>query len=356
MEVEVIKGTKVLKVRNKEDLEALEEAGELIRRGELVAFPTETVYGLGGNALDPEAAGKIYAAKGRPSDNPLIVHVAQPEEIKPLVREVPEVAERLMERFWPGPLTLVFPARPEVPRRTTGGLDTVAIRLPAHPVALAFIAAARRPIAGPSANLSGRPSPTTAEHVIADLAGRIAMIIDAGHTGVGVESTVLDVTVSPPQILRPGGITLEELRQVVPDVTVDPTTVQDTPPAVGRVRAPGMKYKHYAPQGEVIVVEGAPERIAARIAALYDGYAAQGKKVVIMATCETASAYGERRTAVVGARADLGSIAANLFDFLRRFDEEGVEVILAEGVEMVGLGLAVMNRLRKAAGYHIIKV
>ncbi|HHY92890.1 MAG TPA: threonylcarbamoyl-AMP synthase [Firmicutes bacterium] len=356
MRSEVIQGTKVLTIRREEDLPSLEEAGELIRRGELVAFPTETVYGLGGNALDPEAAAKIYAAKGRPSDNPLIVHVAHPEEIEPLVRAVPAVAEKLMEHFWPGPLTLVFPARPEVPRRTTGGLDTVAIRLPSHPVALAFITAARRPIAGPSANLSGRPSPTTAGHVIADLAGRIAMIIDGGHTGVGVESTVLDVTVDPPQILRPGGVTLEELRAVVPDVTVDPTTVQDTPPNVGRVRAPGMKYKHYAPKAEVIVFEGPPERIERRISALYDEYAAQGKKVAIMATAETAGSYGRRRTAVVGARADLGSIAVNLFDFLRRFDAEGVEVILAEGVEMVGLGLAVMNRLRKAAGYHIIKV
>ncbi|BCV24101.1 MAG TPA: threonylcarbamoyl-AMP synthase [Firmicutes bacterium] len=356
MDIEEIKGTKVLKVRNKEDLEALEEAGELIRRGELVAFPTETVYGLGGNALDPEAAGKIYAAKGRPSDNPLIVHVAHPAEIEPLVRAVPEVAERLMARFWPGPLTLIFPARPEVPRRTTGGLDTVAIRLPSHPVALAFLAAARRPVAGPSANLSGRPSPTTAGHVITDLAGRVAMIIDGGHTGVGVESTVLDVTVDPPQILRPGGVTLEELREVVPDVTVDPTTVEDTPPAIGRVRAPGMKYKHYAPEADVIVFEGPPERIEERIRALYDEYAAQGRKVAIMATAETAGAYGERRTAVVGARSDLGSIANNLFDFLRRFDAAGVEVVLAEGVEMVGLGLAVMNRLRKAAGYHIVKV
>ncbi|MGI6604891.1 MAG: threonylcarbamoyl-AMP synthase [Firmicutes bacterium] len=353
--MESVKGTRVISVRTATDLVVLDEAGELIRRGELVVFPTETVYGLGGNALDPEAAAKIYAAKGRPSDNPLIVHVAKNEDIEPLVRAVPQVAVELMERLWPGPLTLVFPARSEVPRRTTGGLDTVAIRMPAHPVALAFIAAAGVPIAGPSANLSGRPSPTTAEHVIADLAGRVAMIIDAGQTGVGVESTVVDITVSPPQILRPGGTTLEELQTVVPEITVDPTTLADRPPALDRVRAPGMKYKHYAPRAEVIVVEGTPEKVAARVAVLYDEYEAAGRRVAIMATAENAASYGERTFAVVGSRQDLGTVAANLFDLLRRFDDQGIEVILAEGVDMVGLGLAVMNRLRKAAGYRIVK-
>ncbi len=353
--MQIIKGTKVITVAQASDLAAIKEAGAIIRRGGLVAFPTETVYGLGGNALDPEAAAKIYAAKGRPSDNPLIVHVARPEEIEDLVADIPMVAEKLIEHFWPGPLTLVFPAAKKVPRKTTGGLDTVAIRMPAHPVALAFIEASAYPIAGPSANLSGRPSPTTAQHVIADLAGRIDMIIDSGHTGVGVESTVLDVTVNPPQVLRPGGLTLEQLRQVVPTITVDPTTVQDTPPEIGRVRAPGMKYKHYAPKAEVLVVEGQPENITAKICELYDAYVSCGRRVAIMATAETAPSYKERRVAIVGTRANLGSVAANLFDQLRRFDADDVEVVLAEGVDMVGLGLAVMNRLRKAAGYRIIK-
>lgn len=353
--MQIIKGTKVITVAQAADLAAIKEAGAIIRRGGLVAFPTETVYGLGGNALDPEAAAKIYAAKGRPSDNPLIVHVARPEEIEDLVADIPMVAEKLMEHFWPGPLTLVFPAAKKVPRKTTGGLNTVAIRMPAHPVALAFIEASGYPIAGPSANLSGRPSPTTAQHVIADLAGRIDMIIDSGHTGVGVESTVLDVTVSPPQVLRPGGLTLEQLRQVVPTITVDPTTIQDTPPEIGRVRAPGMKYKHYAPKAEVLVVEGQPENITAKICELYDAYVSCGRRAAIMATAETAPSYKERRVAIVGTRANLGSVAANLFDQLRRFDADDVEVVLAEGVDMVGLGLAVMNRLRKAAGYRIIK-
>ncbi|HHV07327.1 MAG TPA: threonylcarbamoyl-AMP synthase [Firmicutes bacterium] len=354
--MQFVNSTKIITVVKADDLPQLKEAGAIVRQGGLVAFPTETVYGLGGNALDPEAATKIYAAKGRPSDNPLIVHVAQPEEIEGLVAKIPAVAIELIERFWPGPLTLVFSAAAQVPRRTTGGLSTVALRMPAHPVALAFIEACGCPIAGPSANLSGRPSPTTAQHVMADLAGRIDMIIDSGHTGVGVESTVLDVTVSPPQILRPGGLTLEQLREVIPSVTVDPTTVQDTPPEIDLVRAPGMKYKHYAPKAEVLVIEGKPEGIAAKICELYDTYISRGKKAAIMATTETAHYYGQRRTEIVGTRADLGSVAVNLFDRLRCFDAQGVDVVLAEGVDMVGLGLAVMNRLRKAAGYRIIKV
>lgn len=353
--MEIIKGTKVITVIEAADLAQLQEAGAIIRRGGLVAFPTETVYGLGGNALDPEVATKIYAAKGRPSDNPLIVHVARPEEVEALVTRVPAVAEKLIERFWPGPLTLVFAAAEQVPRRTTGGLDTVAVRLPAHPVALALIEVGGCPLAGPSANLSGCPSPTTAQHVIADLAGRVDMIIDSGRTGVGVESTVLDVTVSPPQILRPGGLTLEQLQQVIPAVTVDPTVVQDTPPEGGRVRSPGMKYKHYAPKAGVVVVEGRPTAIVTKICSLYDDYVSQGKRVAIMATTETAHLYGQRQTSIVGAREDLATVAANLFDLLRWFDAQGTEVILAEGVDMVGLGLAVMNRLRKAAGYRIVK-
>lgn len=354
--MQVVKGTKIITVVQASDLYKLQEAGDIIRQGGLVAFPTETVYGLGGNALDPEAAAKIYAAKGRPSDNPLIVHVARPEQIEELVVNIPPVATKLIEEFWPGPLTLVFSAKKTVPRKTIGGLETVAIRMPAHPTALALIEACGCPVAGPSANLSGRPSPTTAQHVIVDLAGRIDMIIDSGRAGVGVESTVLDVTVSPPQVLRPGGLTLEQLRQIVPVVTIDPTTLQDTMPEISQIRSPGMKYKHYAPEAEVLVVEGQLQDIAAKIRQIYDAYTARGQRVAIMATAETASSYGQRKAAIVGTRADLGSVATNLFDQLRRFDAEGVEVVLAEGVDMVGLGLAVMNRLRKAAGYHIVKV
>jgi L-threonylcarbamoyladenylate synthase len=354
--MQIINGTRVIRVIEASDLVKLKQAGTTIKTGGLVAFPTETVYGLGGNALDSTVAARIYAAKGRPSDNPLIVHIARPEEISPLVTAIPAEAENLIERFWPGPLTLVFQASDAVPRRTTGGLDTVALRMPAHPVALALIEACGCPLAGPSANISGRPSPTTAGHVVADLAGRIDIIIDSGPTGVGVESTVLDLTVSPPQILRPGGLTLEQLQEVLPTITVDPAVAQEAAVQGQKVRAPGMKYKHYAPQAEVLVVEGERNDIVAKICILYDNYVSAGKKVAIMATTETASGYGSRQAQIVGAREDLATVAANLFALLRRFDDQGVEVILAEGVEMVGLGLAVMNRLRKAAGYRIVKV
>ncbi|NMA54344.1 MAG: threonylcarbamoyl-AMP synthase [Firmicutes bacterium] len=353
--MQLINGTKVIRVKQSYDLVQLEEAGRIIRGGGLVAFPTETVYGLGGNALDPMVAASIYAAKRRPADNPLIVHVARPQEIMGLVRDVPPVADRLIKRFWPGPLTLVFAASDCVPKETRGGLSTVAVRMPAHPVALALIEMSGCPLAGPSANISGRPSPTTAEHVVNDLAGRIQMIIDSGPTGVGVESTVLDVTVTPPQILRPGGLTLEQLREEISSISVDPAIIQTSIPRGIKARAPGMKYKHYAPKAELVVVEGRPADIVAKICILYDDYVNRGKRVAIMATTETIHCYGARKASLVGAREDLATVAANLFSLLRQLDAEGIQIILAEGVDMVGLGLAVMNRLRKAAGYRIIK-
>ena len=347
--------TRVISVSRREDLPALAEAARVIRGGGLVAFPTETVYGLGANALDPAAVGKIFVAKGRPGDNPLIVHIAREGELDRLVTRVPDRARPLLARFWPGPLTLIFPKQDHIPAETTAGLPTVAVRMPAHPVALALIDMAGVPIAAPSANLSGRPSPTTAQHVLADLAGRVDIVIDGGRTDVGVESTVLDVTVDPPVLLRPGGITREELEEFLPDLQVD-TGVGGLPPREDfRPRSPGMKYTHYAPEAEVVVVEGPVEAVQEKIRDLARFYREQGLKVGIMASRETAAAYGEGEVLVVGGRGELASVAANLFACFRRFDALGVDIILAEGFEAVGLGLAIMNRLRKAAGYRIVK-
>ncbi|MDQ0285031.1 L-threonylcarbamoyladenylate synthase [Desulfofundulus luciae] len=335
-------------------------AGLILRQGGLVAFPTETVYGLGANALDALAVVRIFEAKGRPQDNPLIVHVADRETVNRLARRVPAGAGRLMDVFWPGPLTLVLPAAPVVPRQVTAGLDSVGIRMPGHPVALALIAAAGVPVAAPSANLSGRPSPTTAGHVLQDLDGRIEAILDGGPAGVGLESTVLDLTGDVPVILRPGGITREELEKVIGEVRVDPGI--DGVPGCGspagefRPRSPGMKYRHYAPRAPLVLVEGEPERVVARLKELAGGYRSRGLRVGVLATAETARECQEDRVVVAGSRQDPAGIASRLFAALRRFDELGVDIILAEGIEPRGLGLAVMNRLRRAAGNRIERV
>lgn len=347
--------TRVISVSRQEDLPALAEAARVIREGGLVAFPTETVYGLGANALDPQAVRKIFAAKGRPGDNPLIVHIAREEELDRLVIRVPARARPLVAKFWPGPLTLILPKQGHIPAETTAGLPTVAVRMPAHPVALALIDMAGVPIAAPSANLSGRPSPTTAQHVLADLAGRVDLIIDAGRTAVGLESTVVDVTVEPPVLLRPGGITREELEEYLPDLRVDSGVGGFPPKEDFRPRSPGMKYTHYAPEAQVVVVEGSVLAVQEKIRALTRSYREQGLRVGILATRETAAAYGDGEVLIVGGREEPASVAANLFACFRRFDALGVDIILAEGFEAVGLGLAIMNRLRKAAGYQIIK-
>jgi L-threonylcarbamoyladenylate synthase len=333
--------------------EIIDRAGMILRRGGLVAFPTETVYGLGASALDGRAVRRIFEVKGRPPDNPLIVHVAGREMLRPLVRSWPATAEKLMAAFWPGPLTLVLPAAPGVPREVTAGLDTVGIRMPAHPVALALIASAGIPVAAPSANLSGRPSPTTAGHVLQDLDGRIDAILDAGPAGVGVESTVLDLVADVPVILRPGGITPEELEKVIGKVKVDPGADGGD---VSRPRSPGMKYRHYAPRVPLVLVEGEPERVAARLKELADNYRALGRRVGILATAETAGKLNGGQVVVAGSRQNPAAIASRLFAALRQLEGRGVDVILAEGIEPRGLGLAVMNRLRRAAGGHIERV
>ena len=325
----------------------LVEGGAVLRQGGLVAFPTETVYGLGANAWDGVAVEGIFAAKGRPGDNPLIVHIAQKESIEDLVREVPRQAEVLMEAFWPGPLTVILPVSERVPVQVTAGLDTIALRVPDHPVALGLIRAAGVPVAAPSANTSGRPSPTTARHVMEDLEGRIEMIIDGGATGVGVESTVIDLTTSTPTVLRPGGITLEALRIILPKVEVLPPglTAQEeaSPP-----RSPGMKYTHYAPKAPLYLVEGHKSEIADRIKAMATEYSHQGRRVGILTYGDTDySPYGQAIQA--GHRHQPETIAASLYAALRTFDQLEVDVILAEGVEEEGIGLAIMNRLRKAS-------
>ncbi|WP_047150773.1 L-threonylcarbamoyladenylate synthase [Aneurinibacillus tyrosinisolvens] len=328
--------------------QAVKEAAELLQRNELVAFPTETVYGLGGNGLVDKTVEKIYIAKGRPSDNPLILHIAEEEQLEQLAEEVPPLARALMEAFWPGPLTLVLPKKAGVAQRASAGLDTIAVRMPDHPLALALIRAAGLPIAAPSANLSGRPSPTTGRHVQEDLEGRIAGILDGGPTGIGVESTVVDVTGEVPLILRPGGITAEQIADITGEVAVDPgLTVEGAAP-----RSPGMKYRHYAPEGEMWLVTGANvEAMAEMIRRHADEARREGKKVGILATRESASFYNKNDIVLAcGERASLISVAQHLYDVLRRFDEEKVDLIFAETFLENGVGAAVMNRLNKAAG------
>jgi L-threonylcarbamoyladenylate synthase len=333
----------------------IQVAAGIVRRGGLVAFPTETVYGLGADGLNPEAVAGIYRAKKRPLDNPIILHVANKEEAFQLAEYVPDSANGLMDDFWPGPLTLVLKASKIVPKMTTGGLETVAIRMPRLKVALALIKESAVPIAAPSANLAGRPSPTTAEHVKQDLNGRIDMILDAGPTEVGVESTVLDLTADPPQVLRPGGVPFEELKRVLGRVILHPATVADRRIWFVRAPSPGMKHRHYAPKAEVVLVEGRPDATVRKVQEIADYHVKAGKKVGILATDESNSRYTGAVTKSLGSRIDPDAIARNLFRLLREFDEEKVNIIIAEGVPLKGLGLAVMNRLRKASGFNIVK-
>lgn len=320
------------------DEQDLKTCARLIRSGEVVAFPTETVYGLGGNALSEDSVKKIYAAKGRPSDNPLIVHVASVEAAFALADTVPPVAEKCMRALMPGPFTAVLKKRPFIPDCVTGGLDTVAIRLPAHPVARRLIELAGVPVCAPSANTSGKPSPTAAAHVKSDLGGRIPAIIDGGSCTVGVESTVVDFTTDPPRLLRAGGTTLERIESVAGRVEIY---------GGGTVAlCPGMKYKHYSPEAEVYVAADGDAAEKLRLA--YDGFTAQGKRAAIMCLSGTAARMGDRLCYDAGeSKADY---ARSLFATLRRADDEGRDVLLAEGVDSSQEGASIMNRLMKAAG------
>lgn len=341
-------------VLSAEEDAALRLAGESLRQGGLVAFPTETVYGLGGDALNPESSRKIYAAKGRPSDNPLIVHICRLEDIHGIVSEFPEAAVKVAKAFWPGPLTMILPKAEAVPKETTGGLDTVAVRFPSHPIARKLIGYGGGYVAAPSANLSGRPSPTVAKYVRQDMDGRIDWIVDGGAVGIGLESTIVDMTVDPPQILRPGYVTEQMLREVLGSVDVDITILRDD--SGQAPKAPGMKYRHYAPKGDLVIVEGEPCAVTDYINAQISALRAQGHRTGVIATSERAQYYHGDVVRCVGSREDEEEIAHNLFAALREFDDEGLEYLFSESFEHSGLGQAIMNRLLKAAGHKIVKV
>lgn len=336
------------------DEELLRQAGEVLRQGGLVAFPTETVYGLGGDALNPESSRRIYAAKGRPSDNPLIVHIARWEDIYSIVSEVSEEAEKIAKVFWPGPLTMILPKSDKVPYETTGGLDTVAVRMPSNPIAAKLIEYGGGYVAAPSANTSGKPSPTQAKYVREDMEGRIDVIIDGGEVGIGLESTIIDLTVTPPQILRPGYITQKMLSEVLGEVDVDKTILRaDSGQAP---RAPGMKYRHYAPRGELTIVSGEPQRVAAYINEKAGQDREAGEKVGIIATEEWKEAYCADVVKSAGSRQDEESIARHLYTILREFDDEEVTRIYSESFAEEGFGQAIMNRLLKAAGHKVVYI
>ena len=341
------------------NIDVVNEAGTIIKRGGLVAFPTETVYGLGANGMDEEAAAKIYAAKGRPSDNPLILHISDIKMLDGIVSDVPNAARILMDKFWPGPMTLVFKKRKEVPYGTTGGLDTVAVRYPSHKVALDIISASGVPIAAPSANTSGRPSPTRASHVIEDMDGKVDMIVDGGEVGIGIESTIIDVTGDVPMILRPGYITKAMIEELVGPVLVDKVVTAKTVEEIGgdyKPKAPGMKYRHYAPRAELTMFDGNIENVVEKINKLTKEASDNGKTVGIIATEETKDRYNIGKVVSIGTRKDEASIARGLYSILRDFDTMDVDVIYSETFYDDDLGQAIMNRLIKAAGYRIVNV
>lgn len=329
------------------DEHVMEQAAEILRRGGLVGIPTETVYGLGADGLNEQAVASIFKAKGRPQDNPLILHVPDETWLTRCCGAVPAQAYALARRFWPGPLTMILPRHSCVPLRTTGGLETVGVRCPDHPLTRAIIAAAGVPVAAPSGNTSGRPSPTTAAHMLEDMDGKIDAIVDGGACRVGVESTIIDLTVTPPRLLRPGGVALEELRAVLGEVTVDPAVTRQAAEGV-RPRAPGMKYRHYAPHAPVTVFTGSPAGTAAAIRAR----ACAGDGVLVFE--EYIAAFGECTVQSLGTAADGAAHARRVFDALRAFDNTPVQQIYAQCPDETGLGLAVSNRLKKAAGFHVI--
>lgn len=352
--------TKVVTCMEEDDKSCLAEAGNIIKSGGLVAFPTETVYGLGGDALNPSSSKKIYAAKGRPSDNPLIVHICRWEDICKIVSDKPEHgrmladAKKLADVFWPGPLTMILPKADAVPYETTGGLDTVAVRFPSHKTAQALIAQAGGYVAAPSANTSGKPSPTLAKYVLEDMDGRIDMVIDGGEVGIGLESTIVDLTVIPAEILRPGYVTEKMLADVLGRVETDVTVLTDK--SGQAPKAPGMKYRHYAPKGELTIVSGEPEKVTAYINRQIGKDRERGLKTGVIGTEETVGAYLADVVKSAGSRTDELSVARHLYSILREFDDENVEIMYSEAFDSAGIGQAVMNRLLKAAGHRLIKV
>ena len=345
---------------NEDSRAIIRQAGKIIRSGGLVAFPTETVYGLGANALDEKASAKVYEAKGRPSDNPLIAHISNLEMLEGIVREIPDIAKKLMDAFWPGPMTLIFRKSESVPKATTGGLDTVAVRYPSHLVAQVLIEEAGVSIAAPSANLSGKPSPTLGEHVIDDMDGRIDMIIDGGMVGMGLESTIIDVTVTPPMILRPGFVTYEMIKDVIGEVDVD-KAIFSKPEEGLKPKAPGMKYRHYAPQADYKIYRGETDRVAEKIIMLANEKAEGGQKTGVITADQHLKLYEgklnkEVMVVSLGNLEKPETIANMLFKVLRDFDKADTKFIFGEAFSEDNVGWAIMNRLTKATGYNIIDV
>lgn len=346
-----MKQTKLITITDIEkQKDVLEEAGEIIRRGGLVVFPTETVYGIGANGLDADACRSIYTAKGRPSDNPLILTVPDEAGAK-VAAEISPSAQKLIDRFWPGPLTIVLPRKAVVPDAATGGLNTVALRCPDHAVCRAFLRCAAVPVAGPSANLSTRPSPTTAAEVMHDMDGRVDMVLDGGPCDIGVESTIVECNGDDGvTILRPGGVTVEMLQEVVPHVQLDTTLVTGK----GVPKAPGMKYRHYAPSAPMTVVVGSVDKVSDKIQSLYDQAKKEGKTVGFLVSREVGAHFPKDNMYIWGSHGDQEALANQLYTGLLSFDTDKVDLILAEGIEDKGLGLAIMNRMKKAAGGHVL--
>lgn len=345
--------TKISIIENIQDeVTYLREASEIIKSGGIVAFPTETVYGLGANALDSEAVKKIFIAKGRPQDNPLIIHVAH-KDISQYVKDVPDIAYEIIERFWPGPLTIILNKKDIIPNETSANLQSVGVRMPSNEIARELIKLSGVPIAAPSANISGRPSPTDVERCIEDLNGRIDYIIGGPKCNVGVESTILDCTVDPPLVLRPGGITLEMLKAIDNRIEIDRAIMQK-PTENLKPKAPGMKYRHYAPKAEVKIIKGENKKTIEKINEMIHNYIDEGKKVGILTSDKNISFYNKGEVLSLGSTLD--EVAQNLFEALRTLDDRGVDIILAEAYEEKGVGIAIMNRLNKSAGYNIINV
>ena len=344
--------TKVNIVNDNNREESLSEAAKVIQNGGIVAFPTETVYGLGANALDEEAVKKIFIAKGRPQDNPLIVHVAS-KDITDLVEEVPQIAQNIMNKFWPGPLTIILKKKKGViPEVTCANLESVGIRMPNNKIALELIKRSGCPIAAPSANISGRPSPTDVERCVEDLNGRVDYILGGDKCNVGVESTILDCTVNPPVVLRPGGITVEQLKEFNDKIEIDAGIIKNDSNI--KPKAPGMKYRHYAPKAKVRIISGDMEKVTLEIEKMLKEYKKQGKKVGILTTENNVNKYDNDIILSLGNKLD--EVARNLFESLRALDDKGVDIILSEGFCEKGIGVAIMNRLKKAAGYDVINV
>lgn len=347
--------TKIVKIdKLNMDKSIISEASKIILEGGLVVFPTETVYGLGANALNGEAVKKIFIAKGRPQDNPLIIHVSD-YDIEYLVEEVPPIAKRIIGKFWPGPVTIILKKSKVVPYITSAGLETVGIRMPSNIVARRFIEEAKVPIAAPSANISGKPSPTTLDSCVEDLNGRVDFIVGGDISEVGLESTIVDCTIDPPCILRPGGITLEDLKEIDPRIYIDPGIMSELEENI-KPKAPGMKYRHYAPKAPLKIVKGDLEKVVSYITECTSLCIERGMKIGIIASDETKDEYTRGIIKSLGKRKDLAEISQNLFSILRSFDNDDVDMILVESFEEEGIGIAIMNRLKKAAGYDIIEL